>query len=189
MPADSTGTQVKTATGESAPAKNEPEAECQLPAAPTEPASDATELPSVPNHSDDSTGTPDGVPDELGTATADSTGPVGDQPDPTGTEESEAGDRDSKPDEEIVQASRGTKRMILVALFEKSSWTYVDRISSPEIAKWTEGKTGEVKDQTIRVHTPWLKDHDFIDGSIEGGNSGFWLLPKGKKLARKLAKT
>ena len=96
---------------------------------------------------------------------------------------------DLNPDEDEKQtASKGSKRTILVVLHELKAFEYTERPNSSDIALKTIGESGEIKEQTVRTHTPWLVKHGYLVSEKEGGHSGYWLTPKGKKLARTLAK-
>lgn len=103
--------------------------------------------------------------------------------------ESSSGPSSNRPEgeDEESKASIGSKRTILLVLFENEAFKYKDRMNSETISRKSEG-WGEIKSQTVRIHAGWLKDKDYIAGSIESGNSGYWLTPKGNKLARKLSK-
>jgi hypothetical protein len=87
------------------------------------------------------------------------------------------------------QASKGSKRTILVTLFRNKAFKWDDRMNSNSIAGKSSENGGEIKEQTVRTHTRWLIDNGFIEGSQESGNSGYWLTKAGKNLGRKLAKS
>ncbi len=82
-------------------------------------------------------------------------------------------------------ASSGTKRAILVTLFRLKATDYEHRQNATQIAKEPRNTFDA---STVYRHTKWLKTAGYIKGDLESGNSGYWLMPQGKKLAAKLSK-